>query len=402
MASSVPGITWTSSGPSLPTEADILAGVQDDNNAAFGGNLNPSLETPQGQLASSQTAVIADKNSQLAYLAAQFDPNQASGRFQDALGKIYFLTRIAAAGTIVQAACSGLNGTVIPVGAKAIDTNGYIYSCTTSGAIDSTGSVTLPFTCTTTGAIACPAGALNAIYQGVSGWDSVNNAADGVLGRDVESRYEFEQRRKLSVALNSTGSPQAIRANVLAVSGVLSAYVIDNPTNTSTAVGAVTLPANSIYVAVVGGTSADIANAIWTKKDAGCSYYAGNTSYTIYDTNGYQIPYPQYTITWETPAATPILFAIQIQANPLLPSNINTLIQNAIISAAAGGDGGAPFAIGATIYSGRFWSVVAGADPNCSPVSILIGTVTATATSQAIEINQIPTVSATDISVTQV
>ena len=119
MTTNVPQITFSPTGLTVPTEAEILAGVQLDNNAAFGGNLNPALETPQGQMASSLAAIIADKDAQIAYLANQFDPTYAEGRFQDALGKIYFLTRIPSAGTVVQLTCYGLNGTVIPVGAAA-------------------------------------------------------------------------------------------------------------------------------------------------------------------------------------------------------------------------------------------------------------------------------------------
>ena len=57
----VPKIQITDSGLKLPTHQEILSGVLADINAAFGGGLNTeSLETPQGQLASSLAAVIAD------------------------------------------------------------------------------------------------------------------------------------------------------------------------------------------------------------------------------------------------------------------------------------------------------------------------------------------------------
>ena len=92
-SSSVPTLTFTSTGVVLPTEADILAGVQTDIDSAFGGGTNPALETPQGQLASTLAAVTANKNSEIAYYVNQVDPQYASGRFQDAIGRIYFLTR---------------------------------------------------------------------------------------------------------------------------------------------------------------------------------------------------------------------------------------------------------------------------------------------------------------------
>ncbi len=91
--SSVPKLAFTDAGLVVPAETDILAGVQSDMNAAFGGGLNPALETPQGQLASSQAAIIGDKNNEIAYVTNQVDPQYADGRFQDAIARIYFLTR---------------------------------------------------------------------------------------------------------------------------------------------------------------------------------------------------------------------------------------------------------------------------------------------------------------------
>ena len=49
--SAVPPIVFTDAGVVLPTEAAVLAGVQSDYDSAFGGGLNPALNTPQGLLA---------------------------------------------------------------------------------------------------------------------------------------------------------------------------------------------------------------------------------------------------------------------------------------------------------------------------------------------------------------
>ena len=109
--SSVPVIQWTPTGLVLPTEAAILAGVQADMNAAFGGNLNPALQTPQGQIASSETAIIADKNAAIAQLVDQVDPDNATGFMQDAIARIYFLNRNPGLPTTVQVTCVGDLGT---------------------------------------------------------------------------------------------------------------------------------------------------------------------------------------------------------------------------------------------------------------------------------------------------
>ena len=369
--SSVPTVQWTSNGVVLPTEAEILAGVQADQNAAFGGNLNPALETPQGQLASSTTAIIADKNSQIAYVANQVNPDYAAGRWQDAIGRIYYLTRLPAQGTVVQATCTGLSGTVIPIGALAKDSNGNVYSCTVGGTIPAGGSTVLSFTCTTTGPISCPIGALNTIYQAIPGWDSITNAAAGVEGNDVESRAAFEARRAASVALTANGSVDSIRANVLAVAGVLDCYAIDNPTSSPATIGGVSIGANSVYVAVVGGLSTDIAKAIWQKKSAGCSY-TGNTTVTVYDTSYPASQQPAYSVTYQVPTSLAVSMLVLLKTNPNLPALINTEIQNAVVSASAGGDGGPALGIGTMVFGSRFYAPIAVVDPNVEIVAVQV------------------------------
>src|SRR5574337_337813 len=397
----VPSVQFGTTGVVLPAEADILSGVQSDIDSAFGGGVNPALNTPQGQLAQSLTAIIGDKNNQVAEIANQVNPDYADGRWQDAIGRIYFIDRNPAQGTVVQAQCVGAQGTVIPIGAQAQDTNGNIYSCTQAGTIPASGTITLPFTCNTTGPIACEANALTTIYSAIPGWDTVGNSAAGVTGNDAESRVDFEARRRASVALNANGSVEAVRAAVLQVPGVLSCYAIDNPTSSPVTNGDVTLAANSIYVAVVGGNSNAVAQAIWSKKSAGCSYN-GNTSVVVTDTNAAGQPYPTYTVKFETPTDVPILFSVQIKASSQLPVSINQLIQNAIIGAFAGSAGGPAVQIGTTLFASRFYATVGATDPTCEVVSIQIGTSTANQNYLTIGIDQIPTISASNITVTQV
>ena len=252
MSTSVPQITWVNGSPVLPAELDILAGVQADINAAFGGGVNPSLQTPQGQIAQSEAAIIGDKNSEIAYIANQVNPAMASGIWQDAIGYIYFITRIPGAGTVVQATLTGAVGTVIPAGAVAKDTSGYLYNLTDTVTIPSSGSITGQFQNQTEGAIACNIGALTIIYTAIAGWNTVYNSTAGVLGNTVESRAAFEARRAASVAGNSVNSLQSIFAAVSEVSGVLQVLTIDNATNAPVAYGSTsyTIDAHSMVVSV--------------------------------------------------------------------------------------------------------------------------------------------------------
>jgi hypothetical protein len=157
----VPLPTFGDTGPATPQETAILAGVMADFVAAFGGALNPSIASPQGQLGQSLTAIIGAFNDLFVDYCNQTDPAFASGRMQDALARLYFLTRLQAQPTAVTATCSGATGTFLQLGSLALATDGTIYASTASATIPSSGSVDVPFAALTDGPIACPAGGIH-------------------------------------------------------------------------------------------------------------------------------------------------------------------------------------------------------------------------------------------------
>lgn len=398
--SSVPIVQITDAGVVLPQDSEILAGTLADINAAFGNQLNTdSVSTPQYQLATSNAAIISAMNDVFALFVALVDPETSSGAMQDALGKIYFLTRYPAAPTVVTANCGGASGTVIPAGSLAVDRNtGKIYSSTETVTIPAGGSVSAVFECQETGPIVCAASSLD-IYQAISGWDTVNNPSAGVVGRDVESPQEFEYRRRLSVALNAQGSTDAIRANVLAIPDVLDVFVVDNPSHAAVDYGATaySLAPHSVYVGVVGGSDEAVAQAIWPKKDLGCNMN-GNTTVTVIDP-AYDYPQPNYDITFNRPTNTPIKFAINIQNNPRLPANIIELVRNAVMLAFVGADGGQRARMGGIVFASRYYQAISSTSPYVVIRSVLVGTVTADQPLVEIGIDQEPTLTANDIAV---
>ena len=405
-ASSVPQIQFTSAGLILPAEADILAGVQADINAAFGGVLSQSLETPQGQLASTEAAVIADKNSQIAYIVNQIDPQYSADRFQDAIGRIYFLTRKPATSTIVDASLTGVAGATIPAGSLAQDTSGNLYSLLGNVTLDAHGQSGGDFAAVNAGPIPCPPLTLTKIYQAVSGWDSVTNPYTGTIGDNVESRAEFEFRRKNSVAKNAKGTPAAIYSAVSEVEGVIDCYVIDNPTGTAVITGSssYSVAAHSVYVAVLGGTDDAVAKAIWSKKDAGCDYGADSYSTTVVvtDDSGYSYPQPAYNVKFLRPGPYSIHFDVQIINNPNLPYNTADLIKSAIVARFYGQDGTTRERIGGLITASRYYGAILSAVPDAAIISVLVGHPTATSSSKQVGIEDVPSTRTAIISVTLV
>ena len=225
----IPALIWDpATGPVLPPDSDILDGALQDWSVAAGFPLNPALETLQGQMSSSLSAIISDNNAQWAALINNIDPATASGLMQDAIGNIYFMPRKPAQATAVNVLCVGLVGTPIPLGTQVQDDLQNVYTCVQPGAIPSSGNITLEFQNEAYGPIPCPAGSITAVYKAIPGLDAVSNVADGVLGNLAESQADFEYRRYNSVAANANGTMGSVMGAVFAVPGVLDCYATQN------------------------------------------------------------------------------------------------------------------------------------------------------------------------------
>ena len=259
--------------------ADWVAAFHKDGQV----DLNTDPETPAGQLIDSQTAAVTEKDTELLYLCNQFDPAKNEGIFQDAIAKIYFLSRKAATPSTATITVRGLSGTVIPVNAQimssADDTIWQNVAAFTIGA-DGTGSGV--FRCTTEGLISAAAGTLTRIMTVVAGWDTATNEHAAVVGTLEENRGQFELRRYASVALNSRGTAASVYARIMQLDDVIGCVVRENKTNIPRVIDGVTLSPHSVYVCVLGGTDGAIATAMYRTVSAGCDTN-GTTDYLVED-----------------------------------------------------------------------------------------------------------------------
>lgn len=113
-------------------------------------------------------------------------------------------------------------------------------------------------------------GTLVVIATPVTGWNSITNPEDATAGTDQEAIETLRARREASLALAGSGTVDAIRADVLAVDGVLQCKVEENVTD-STSGG---LLPHSFRAVVWDGSPAaadddEIAQAIQDTRPAG-------------------------------------------------------------------------------------------------------------------------------------
>lgn len=400
----VPDVTITENGLLVPDVSDILAGRLTDMTTALGGGASQSLSSPQGQIAQSDTEIIAQTDDKLLCLFNQINPDYSTGRFQDGIGRIYFMDRISAQGTVVTSQCVGKVNTVIPAGSSAIDTNGYIYQSIDEAVIPASGTIDVQFVNTTTGPISCAAGALNQIYRSVSGWDAITNASPGVVGIDVESRIAFETRRKQSVARNSRNQDASTLSKLLETSGVLDAYVWSNRTAATVNKGTTSFPvlAHSIFICVYGGTDEDVAESIFQTYNPGANMN-GSTHFTVYDNVNYLPPYPEYDMQWQKATPARVYFNVELDSSLNPPSDVSSQVKTMIANVFNGGyEGIGKARIGSTINAGKYYAPVISISPDTVGILSLEVSLDGTTFSPAatMGIDQVPTIQESDINVT--
>ena len=336
--------------------------VRSDWVSAFQREGEPELDTdpstPAGQLVDSQTAHIVEKDDEVLFLANQFNPLTSEGVFQDALAKIYFISRKRQQSSVAICTVTGLEGTIIPIGAQIkSSTDQSVWACAAQVTIPAAGSTSATFVALNPGPLVAGAETLTEIVTITPGWDSVINPSAATVGRDEETQMEFEQRRYDSVAINARGSLSAIFSSISQVEGVIDCVVLENITNETITSWGVEIPGHSIWATVVGGDDTDIAEVIYRKKDAGCGT-SGNTAISYQDID--QPMQPIYTYLIERPENLAIKFRVYVQQVQNLPVNAETLIKDAILKEFNGqGPHGTPrVSFAQTVFVSRFFCSV--------------------------------------------
>ena len=320
-------------------------------------DINTAPETPQGQIIDAETLAITQKDAELAFLANMFNPKTARGIWQDALAEIYFIKRKKAVNSRCYCVLTGLNGTLIEKGSKiqssADDTYWDLLETVT---INDNSSVTALFECESEGAVIASPNTLNKIITTVAGWDTVNNIQSATVGTLEESQQAFEKRRYDSVALNSVGTTASVFSRVNQIDDVVGCYVVDNKTNVNKIIDDYLLKPHSIYVAVIGGSNQDIAEAIYRSLSAGCDYN-GNTQITVVDPH----THAKEKVTFMRPTQQNVYIKVNVFDKDL-PDDYENLIKNAVITNFYGQDEQIEIAgeavtraiMGQDIYASRF------------------------------------------------
>jgi uncharacterized phage protein gp47/JayE len=288
----------TAAGLEIKTYQELLDFLQAAFRTIYGPDINLASDTPDGQLIGILIQLILDQGDLLVQINSSFDPDEAIGRLLDARAAIngiqrqsgtYTLTNV----TIVTSQSVTLYGLdqadKEPFTVQDSSGNKFLLVDTVSLAA---GTFSKEFRASSIGAILTVPNTITIPVSIILGVTSVNNPTTYTsLGIDEESDAQFRLRRMQSVALSSQGYQQSLRAALLNITGVSSAFVYENDTGSTDGDG---IAGHSIWV-IVGGSasSSDIANAIYRKRNAGCGMKGAQTFNIV------QIDGNLLTIKWD-------------------------------------------------------------------------------------------------------
>ena len=318
-------------------------------------DINVEPTSPMGQVVDLVTAEIEAKNSEVAYLANQLNPNTARGIFLDAIGGLYGITRKLSEPSVVTCTLTGLKGTFIPYGAVVQDVNGnsFRHSAVEGATIGEDGTATTTFSSVEHGAVEVAPETITKIVTVIAGWDSVTNADSGALGREREPDGEYLSRITESYAINALGSLVAIQSNLSEVDGVLDCVVLENFTNEYETKFGIRIEPHSIAVCIVGGDDDEIAETIYRRKDLGCGT-TGNYTVTHIATDHFGATY-NYRIT--RPTSEDFKIRVTFGAEVINPFE-GDAIKAALVSDFAGEGSNSRVKLATSVYASRFYGVV--------------------------------------------
>lgn len=273
----------TADGLTLNTREELIAYYTTQYQTIYGADINLSSDTPDGQMMNIWVQSILDVQDLMRQIYTSFDPDQAFGVTLDERVAINGIQRQAGTPTITNITITtnqALN--LYGVDQESFDpftvsdNEGNRYLLQTTFPAPSAGEYILSFQAEVPGARATTPNTITVPVSIVLGVTSINNPTSyTTLGINEESDAELKIRRQQSVAIGSQGYLAGLLAALENITGVTFAKVYENVTGSTDGDG---IPGHSIWVIVSGtGTAAEIAKAIYNKRNAGCGLKGAQT-----------------------------------------------------------------------------------------------------------------------------
>lgn len=289
----------TAAGLETASQAELSAEFDAAFETIYGADINLEQDSPDGQMKMIFLQAVLDVLDLITQVYNGFDPDLAVGAVLDQRVAINGIQRQAGTFTITAVTITVTEALNL-VGLDDDDVNPYTvednagnkWQLQESYSFSGAGSQSLNFQSAVPGAVLTTPNTITVPVTIVVGVESVNNPTTYItLGLNEETDAALKVRRSKSVSLASQGYLAGLLAALENINGVTSAFVYENTTGTTDGDG---VPGHSIWV-IVGGSGADedIAEAIYTKRNAGCGMFGGE-SYNITQVDG-----TIFTVYWD-------------------------------------------------------------------------------------------------------
>lgn len=292
------------------TFAEIKAELEASERA----DISPSLSLAPATVFGQVNGIVSDLLRQCWDVAEgvyrALYPNSAEGDALENICSITGIIRLDKTKSTVTVVATGTPATSIPIGSViSVQTTGDRFVTLATAVIGGGGTVSIDCESEEFGPIAAPAGTLTVIVTPVGGWDSVTNALDAVLGRNIETDVELRARRVQALFNPGGGTLESILAAVSGVSGVTSAFAFENVSLSTNSDG---LPGKSFEIVVEGGDDVAICQAIFDNKPAGIFPY-GTSDEDIVDSQGFS-----HDINFSRPTEVEMWISLTVVVNPAI------------------------------------------------------------------------------------
>jgi uncharacterized phage protein gp47/JayE len=263
--------TFDSTGLTMDRLDDAQQKLETDLQDAFGENIRITPDSVFGQIIGIFAEVVSSQNELIETVANQGNPNTASGAFLSQLVQFNGIQRKEAEFSSVSLNCTaGATGTTIPAGSLVSDpVIGEQFATDVELVVGSGATESVSATAVNSGPIEAAADTLTKIDTPILGWETVTNPAAAVAGLNEETDSELRTRRQIAAAQQGASNVAAIFTAIANIDEVADLKVFQN--NTTGTIENV--PPQHIFAIVLGGSDADIAEALFDTVAAGIGYY---------------------------------------------------------------------------------------------------------------------------------
>lgn len=325
----------TSTGFEIRRLEEIVVAIRARLSAALGANINTGADSVFGQVIVAFAPEASLWWEAMASLCQAYNPDQAVGDQLDNIARLNGLTRLGPARATGTITISATNGTIIPIGSRALNpTTSVTVETTEAVTVGMSGVASIAVRAVDPGVVVSAVNGITQIVTPVAGWSSItaSSALSGGRAREDDAAL----RTRIAQSSNVTASVDgAIRTALLALEGVETALVISNRALTTDGLGT---PGKSVRIVIAPDLSsnadaeAQIADALFRAQPAGIATIgigANSRTATVVDQQGFE-----QEVSWEYPTVVPVDYTatllVDLSVGPITSGEAEDLAREAL------------------------------------------------------------------------